>query len=162
MHEAPRRRRYYGEERPFLLPGFRLGVGLGAWLAGARADRAHFALDAQAFARVGLHRGRTQAALYPALGYSLGAGQGTREHLLVAGLGLGFLDRTGGLAVVPAFVVGAAERTQALGMRTSLIADLLGPKLVLEVAHQVLFLETRARHELRLTLNVDLLRAFMR
>lgn len=134
----------------------RLGVGLGARLAGPPADRAHFALDLLAFARVGLHRGRNQAALVPTLGYSLGAGKVTREHLFLAGLGLGVIERAGGFALVPALVVGAAERARALGVRTSLLVDFRRPGVVLEVAHQALFLAAGARHELRLMFALDL------
>jgi hypothetical protein len=151
-----RRRSYYGARKQIFAPGLRVGVGLGARLAGPPADRAHLALDVLAFAGVGLHRGATQAALYPTLGYGLGAGKVTREHLLVAGLGPGIIDRTGGFAVVPALVVGAAERARALGVRTSLLVDLQRQGLVFEVAHQVLFLAAGARHELRFVAAIDL------
>lgn len=160
LTEEPRRP-YYGLPKPRFVPGFRIGVGLGARLAGQRSDRAHFALDALLYARAGLHRGRNQAALVPALGYSLGAGKVTREHLFLAGLGLGLLGKDdASLAVVPAVVVGAAERQRALGVRTSLVLDTGRLGVVLEVAHQYLHLPTGHRHELRLMFGLDLIRVF--
>ncbi|WP_434419598.1 hypothetical protein [Nannocystis pusilla] len=156
-----RRRPYYGLPKRRFVPGFRIGVGLGARLAGQRSDRAHFALDALLYARAGLHRGRNQAALVPALGYSLGAGKVTREHLFLAGLGLGVLGKDdASLAVVPAVVVGVAERQRALGVRTSLVLDTGPLGIVLEVAHQYLHLPTGHRHELRLMFGLDLIRVF--
>lgn len=157
---ATPRRRYYGAQKRRLVPGLILGVGLGARLAGQPADRAHFALDALALARAGLHRGRTQAALFPALGYSLGAGKVTREHLLFAGLGLGMIDRSGAIAVVPGLVVGTAERTRVLGVRTALVLDGVSKGFAFEVAHQMLVLPGGARHELRLLVALDLITVF--
>lgn len=154
---ATPRRRYYGAPQRRFIPGLILGVGLGARLAGAPADRAHFALDALAYARAGLHRGRIQAGLFPALGYSLGAGKVTREHLLVAGLGLGMIDPSGAVAVIPALVFGTAERARVLGVRTALVLDGIKPGFFLEVAHQMLVLPTGARHELRLLVALDLI-----
>jgi hypothetical protein len=152
---------YYGAEKPRFIPGFRLAVGLGARLAGDRSDRAHFALDAQLLARVGLHRGRTQAAVFPAFGYGLGAGKVTREHLMVAGLGLGFIDRKdGALALVPSFLFGLAERRRVLGVRTALVIDLFKPGVMFEIAHQYLHLPTGHRHELRLMIGLDLFKLF--
>lgn len=152
---------YYGAEKPRFVPGFRLAVGLGARLAGDRSDRAHFALDAQLLARVGLHRGRTQAAVFPALGYGLGAGKITREHLLVAGLGLGLIDhKDGAVAVVPSFLFGLAERQRVLGVRTALVLDLLKSGVMFEIAHQYLHFPTGHRHELRLMIGLDLRKLF--
>lgn len=160
LTEEPRRP-YYGLPKPRFVPGFRIAVGLGARLAGQRSDRAHFALDALLYARAALHRGRNQAALVPALGYSLGAGKVTREHLFLAGLGLGVLGKDdASLAVVPAVVVGVAERQRALGVRTSLVLDTGPLGIVLEVAHQYLHLPTGHRHELRLMFGLDLIRVF--
>lgn len=156
-----RRRRYYGEQKPIFIPGFRLGVGLGARLAGERSDRAHFALDAQLLARVGLHRGDLQAGLFPMFGYGLAAGKVTREHLMVAGLGLGVLgDKDGAIAIVPALVYGLAERQRVLGVRTSLLLDLIKAGLVFEIAHQYLRFASAHRHELRLTIGIDLRKFF--
>ncbi|MDC0722849.1 hypothetical protein [Nannocystis bainbridge] len=160
LTEAPRRP-YYGLSRRRVSLGFRLGLGLGARLAGQRSDTAHFALDGLLFARAGLHRGRNQAALFPTIGYSLGAGKFTREHLLLAGLGLGFIGKDdAGIAVVPALVVGAAERQLVLGVRTSLLLDVGRLGLVPEIAHQYLDLPTGPRHELRLMFGMDLIRIF--
>lgn len=160
LTEAPRKP-YYGAQRPHFIPGFRLAVGLGARLAGDRSDRAHFALDAQLLARVGLHRGRTQAAVFPAFGYGLGAGKVTREHLMVAGLGLGFIDRKdGALALVPSFLFGLAERRRVLGVRTALVIDLFKAGVMFEIAHQYLHLSTGHRHELRLMIGLDLRKLF--
>lgn len=161
LKEVPRRP-YYGQPRPIVRPGLRIGVGLGARLAGPPADRAHFALDVLGHGRFGLHRGPLQAILVPTLGYSLGAGKVTREHLLVAGLGLGLLDRTGGFSLVPALLVGSVEGTRALGVRTSLLADFTRQSVVLELAHQALFLPAGIRHELRLLAAIDLRGFFVR
>jgi hypothetical protein len=152
---------YYGAPRPRFIPGFRLAVGLGARLAGDRSDRAHFALDTHLFARVGLHRGERQAAVFPSFGYSLGAGKVTREHLMVAGLGLGFIDgKEGALAIVPSFLFGLAERQRVLGLRTALVLDLIKAGVMFEIAHQYLHLPTGHRHELRLMIGLDLRKFF--
>lgn len=151
---------YYGQPRPYAYFGVRLGVGLGFRVAGPPADRAHFALDILPTARIGLHRGEIQTALVPVFGYSLGAGKVTREHLLVAGLGLGATTEDGTIAVVPALLYGTAEQARVLGLRTALLVDLRRKGVYVEVAHQALWLAPGLRHELRLVLGVDLRKLF--
>ena len=162
FQKARRRIPYYGVPRPLRLLGLRLGLGLGARLAGPPSDRAHFALDLLPTARLSLHRGELQAAMFPVLGYSLGAGKVTLEHFLVAGLGLGGQFEDGALAVIPALLVGAAERTRVLGLRTALVLDAFRKGLYAEVAHQVLWLDAGLRHELRLVVGIDLRKAFVK
>ena len=160
VKERPRRP-FYGEARPLRYFGVRLGLGLGFRVAGPPADRAHFALDLLPTARVGLHRGDLQTALVPTLGYSLGAGKVTREHFFLAGLGLGVTSEDGTLALIPAVLVGAAERSRVLGLRTALLLDLRRKGFTFELAHQALWLAAGVRHELRLVVGVDLRKLFV-
>ncbi|PCC74734.1 hypothetical protein SAMN02745121_06086 [Nannocystis exedens] len=156
----PPRESYDSYPAPYFIPGFRIAVGPGIGLVGDRSDRAHFALDALLFARVGTHRGNVQTAFFPTLGYSLGVGRVTREHLLVAGFGLGYVGQKSALALVPAFLFGDVERRRALGVRTSLLIDITRIGVVVEVAHQYLFFPDGDRQELRLMLGFDMLRIF--
>lgn len=153
---------FYGQPKPQAYFGVRLGVGLGFRVAGPPADRAHFALDVLPTARIGLHRGELQTALVPTLGYSLGAGKVTREHFFVAGLGLGATMEDGTLAVIPAVLVGAAEKTRVLGLRTALLFDLKRKGFYFEIAHQALWLAAGLRHELRLVVGIDLRKLFVK
>ncbi len=155
------RRPFYGEARPLRYFGLRLGRGRGFRVAGPPADRAHFALDLLPTARFGLHRGDLQTALVPTLGYSLAAGKVTREHFFLAGLGLGVTSEDGTLAVIPAVLVGAAEGSRVLGLRTALLLDLRRKGFTFEVAHQALWLAAGLRHELRLIVGVDLRKLFV-
>ena len=154
--------RHYGAPRPFRSFAVRLGLGPGFRLAGPGTDRTHVAFDLLPTARLGLHRGHTQTALFPTLGYGLAAGETTRAHLFVAGLGLGLLSDDAAIAVVPALLVGAAERTHVLGLRTALLCDVLRHGVFGELAYQALALPTGLRHELRLTLGIDLVGLFVR
>lgn len=160
IYKERRRAPYFGQPRPLAYAGVRLALGPGFRLAGPGSDRGHFALDILPTARIGLHRGEIQTALVPTLGYSLTAGKFTREHLLVAGLGLGATTEDGTFAVIPALVYGTAEKHRALGLRTALLVDFRRKGPVFEIAHQALWLAGGVRHELRFTLGFDLRKLF--
>jgi hypothetical protein len=143
--------------------GVRLALGGGGQSAPGNALSAEFTGDLMARLRVSLSRGDLQPALWFEGGYSLGAGGGAIENLAGVGFGPAILWGPFAFSYLPRFELGSASGLLAVGVRNAIsvelgsaVSDYFGATSVgLVLAHQVLFTDTGAIHDVTLALSVD-------
>lgn len=159
---ADEERRYLDDwrraARPLTVLGLaRVSLGGQAFYDGGRGVGGSFATGVEGGARVLLERGsETGVALVPALGARTTAGD-LVSTTFAAGLGLSLEDMSFSMAASARGVAGWLEGAEAIGFEYAAelqAANLLG----VEVAHQVLFVDQRARslHGLRIVVTIDL------
>jgi hypothetical protein len=117
-----------------------LAVPMGPRWEVSPADRVRYRLDVELGALAAFKGPAKGLMLLPTVGYGLERGRPT-DHLVVAGVGLGWFDPIGGVAVRPRVVYGGNLDRTVLGVRTGVMGFLAGGLLTLEVNHQVTWAE---------------------
>lgn len=144
----------------FANPVLRLNVG-GSWPPSS-ALGLQAAFNVSGGALIGWPDARlniSSAWLLPELGYSWRPTvDGRGEHLGRLGMGAGY-GRFGSALFLytPRFVAGAASGTAAVGFQHSLALYTLTTFLSLELSHQVLSLSDQLRHEILLSVGMNIL-----
>ena len=134
-------------------------VALGADIRSAESHEGGGAFAADLFYGAAIRFQRaSDVGLWTEAGYSYSR---FHDHLLVIGAGPvlfhskdGFLGDTSKVALVPHLVVGHIDGRFGYGLRTSVFATFLGG---IELAHQVVFVDSAAIHEVHLMFTVPYL-----
>ncbi|MFO0629374.1 MAG: hypothetical protein U0325_27610 [Polyangiales bacterium] len=141
--------------RPLVLPGLRFGFGAHVPVAAATPSDVRFVFDLHAGVGIYPARGEAGIVFVPELGYSheasstRGGNHFTPGFLVMLGswlLSFGFAEHA---------VVGDARGTLALGVRSSLVAQVLATSLTLEVGHEFTSVGGEDRHDVRVTAAIN-------
>lgn len=141
----------------YAFPVFRLGLGPGFYLPAGGDTRTGFELDLAVGARFGIGK---PFALKPEAGYTysgddvFGGHRGTLGAALMVMIDDGF-----GIGWMPRFVVGSSGEGTGIGVRNSLVVDLLFA-FNIEVSHEWLSVDGHGQQQARLMLGIDFVPLF--
>ncbi|MFO0547970.1 MAG: hypothetical protein U0271_06260 [Polyangiaceae bacterium] len=140
----------------FPLPDARIAFGPSIPLGAKRADGLRAATDftvgASLFGSHGFNADKLFLFLDPEGGYSY---TGPSDHAFNVSMGIGFGTGWVAAAYHPHFIVGTSDDEFAIGMRNGLGIHALFDVFSLEVAHELLFVDSEQRQDLRVELGLN-------